>query len=73
MNDTTAQLIARIETCEEALAHLTKANDDLSDIVARQETQIAKMQRRLDMLMAREAEREAQGVEYVADQRPPHW
>jgi hypothetical protein len=25
------------------------------------------------MLMQREAERESEGIEYVADQRPPHW
>jgi len=24
-------------------------------------------------LMQREAERESEGIEYVADQRPPHW
>jgi hypothetical protein len=25
------------------------------------------------MLMQREADRESEGIEYVADQRPPHW
>ncbi|MDA7827138.1 SlyX family protein [Rhodobacteraceae bacterium] len=62
-----------MEKCETALAHLTKSNDELSDIVATQQTQIAVLQRRVDMLLSREAEREAQGTEYVADQRPPHW
>ena len=68
-----AEFNARLEKCETALAHLTKSNDELSDIVATQQTQIAVLQRRVDMLLSREAEREAQGTEYVADQRPPHW
>jgi len=52
---------------------LTRVNDDLSDIVAQQQTKIARLEKRVDLLMAREAEREAQGGEYLADQRPPHW
>jgi SlyX protein len=67
------QLMDRLEKCEIALAHAVKVSDELSDVVAAQETKILVMQRRLEMLMTREAEREAQGVEYVADQRPPHW
>lgn len=63
----------RLEACEIALAHVTKVNDELSDIVAQQQMTIDKLQKRVDMLMTREAEREAQGGEYVADQRPPHW
>ena len=63
----------RLTACEIALAHLTQVNDDLSDVVAQQQTKIARLERRVDILMAREAEREAQGGEYVADQRPPHW
>lgn len=60
---------------EEQLAHLTRTVDDLSDIVARQEKELALMTRRLAMLMEREASREfdAGGSVPLADQRPPHW
>jgi SlyX protein len=63
----------RLTACEIAIAHLTRVNDDLSEIVAQQQTKIARLEKRVDLLMAREAEREAQGGEYLADQRPPHW
>ncbi|MFD1196459.1 SlyX family protein [Seohaeicola saemankumensis] len=60
---------------EEKLAHLIRAVDDLSDVVATQQTEIARLARRVDMLMQREAERESAAGEGVvlADQRPPHW
>lgn len=64
----------RTERLEEAVAHLTRVSDDLSAIVARQEGEIARLTRRLEMLMAREAERESEaGTIPLADQRPPHW
>ena len=55
------------------LAHHIKVNDELSDIVADQSKRIEALERRVGMLMQREAERENEGIEYVADQRPPHW
>jgi SlyX protein len=55
------------------LAHHIKVNDELSDIVADQSKRIEALERRVGMLMQREAERESEGIEYVADQRPPHW
>ncbi|MEM9717571.1 MAG: SlyX family protein [Pseudomonadota bacterium] len=60
---------------EEQIAHLTKTVEELSDIVARQETELAVAKRRLQMLMEREAAREmdAGGTVPLADQRPPHW
>ncbi|SFR32129.1 SlyX protein [Yoonia tamlensis] len=60
---------------EEQIAHLTRTVDDLSDIIARQETELALAMRRLAMLMEREASREfdAGGSVPLADQRPPHW
>lgn len=65
----------RIERLEEAVAHLTRAVDDLSAIVARQEGEIARLGRRVGLLMEREAERETEGGGTIplADQRPPHW
>jgi len=59
---------------EERLAHLLRAVDDLSDIVARQEREIAALTRRVAYLAAREAERaEAPGGPPPADVPPPHW
>lgn len=59
---------------EERLAHLIRAVDDLSDVVARQEREIAVLTRRVAMLLEREAEREAAALSAApADQRPPHW
>ncbi|MCK0120304.1 MAG: SlyX family protein [Yoonia sp.] len=60
---------------EEQIAHLTKTVEDLSDIVARQENELALATRRLAMLMEREAGREMDAGSSVplADQRPPHW
>ncbi|WP_323008886.1 SlyX family protein [Paracoccus sp. (in: a-proteobacteria)] len=64
----------RIERLEVAVAHLTRQTDDLSGIVARQEGEIARLARRVGLLMEREAEREAEtGTIPLADQRPPHW
>lgn len=60
---------------EEQIAHLTRTVEELSDIVARQETELGLAQRRLAVLMEREAGREvdAGGTVPLADQRPPHW
>lgn len=65
----------RVEALEAHIAHLSRAVEDLSDTVARQEGEIARLTRRLDMLMEREAEREAEagGAAPLADSRPPHW
>ncbi|PVH30026.1 SlyX family protein [Pararhodobacter oceanensis] len=60
---------------EEKIAHLTRAVEDLSDVVADQAKLLDVMSRRLGALMQREAEREADSGSSVplADQRPPHW
>ena len=64
-----------MQDIEERIAHLTRAVDDLSDVVARQAGEIAVLERRVRMLMERAAEAEAAGGSSVplADQRPPHW
>ncbi|MTH78670.1 SlyX family protein [Paracoccus aestuariivivens] len=68
------QTLERTERLEEAVAHLTRIADDLSSVVARQEAEIARLARRIGMLMEREAERETEsGTIPLADQRPPHW
>jgi SlyX protein len=60
---------------EEKIAHLTRAVDDLSEVVARQDGEIAVLTRKVEMLMQREAAREVDGggIAPLADQRPPHW
>lgn len=67
--------MARDTGLEERIAHLERTVDDLSEVVARQDGEIARLTRRVEMLMMREAEREvdAGGTVPLADQKPPHW
>ncbi len=60
---------------EERIAHLMKTVDELSDTVARQDKELATLNDRVLMLMAREADRETQGGGGVilGDERPPHY
>jgi SlyX protein len=59
---------------EERLAHLARAVEDLSDVVARQEREIARLSARVALLVEREADREAdRGQVTLDDERPPHW
>jgi len=64
-----------ITRLEEQIAHLTRLVEDLSDVIARQDRTIDTHQRRIEMLMQREATREADtaGSIPLGDQRPPHW
>jgi SlyX protein len=64
----------RTELLEERVAHLTRAVEDLSDVVARQAGEIAVLERRVALLLERAAEEETlQGEAPVANVRPPHW
>lgn len=65
----------KINPLEEQIAHLTRVVDDMSDIIARQEGELAILTNRVRMLMEREASREADvgGSVAIGDQRPPHW
>ena len=60
---------------EEKVAHLLRAVEDLSDVIARQEGEIETLNRRVALLMQREAQRDHDSGEGVplADQVPPHW
>lgn len=64
-----------MDKLEEQIAHLTKTVEDLSDVIARQDTEIALLQRRVQMLLEREADREAAGGGgvVIGDERPPHY
>lgn len=60
---------------QERLAHLERLVEELSDETARQAQQIGVLERRVAMLMQREAERqsEATGGVIIGDERPPHY
>ena len=64
-----------MEHLEEKIAHLTRTVEELSDVVARQDTDIALLKRRVQMLLEREANREQDGGGGVVmgDERPPHY
>jgi len=60
---------------EEKIAHLLRISDDLSDVVAAQASRIDALERRVAVLMEREAAREADdgGGHVFGDERPPHY
>ena len=64
-----------MEKFEAQLAHLERTIDDLSDVIARQDKEIETLKRRVQLLMEREAGREAEGSGGVVmgDERPPHY
>lgn len=63
------------EKIEERLAHLERLADELNEIVTRQTGEIDVLTRRVQMLMEREAAREADGGGgvVIAGERPPHY
>lgn len=64
---------APLTALEERLAHLQRAVDDLSEVVARQDRELAWVRGRLAVLLDREAEREAEAARGAPIDRPPHW
>ncbi len=64
-----------MEQLEEQIAHLTRAVEELSDVVTAQRAEIDRLTRRVEMLMQREAHREAEatGGVVLGDERPPHY
>lgn len=70
MND-----IERITELEIQLAHATRVVEELSDIIAKQADRLDLAERRIQMLMERAAEQEAQSLsgEVVGNQPPPHY
>lgn len=65
----------RITRLEELLAHQSRMVEDLSDVVRGQADRIDRLERRVQMLLARaaEAELDAGGTVPMADQKPPHY
>ncbi|MCG7629111.1 SlyX family protein [Epibacterium sp. MM17-32] len=60
---------------EEQIAYLTRTVDELNEIVTSQQSDIDLLKRRVQMLMEREAQREAEGTggAVFGDERPPHY
>lgn len=67
--DLVAVLTARVEALEGHVAHLEAAQQDMSDMLSRQWTEIDKLARTLELLHGR-----LQQVEPEPENRPPpHW
>jgi SlyX protein len=64
---------AMTEVLEERVAHLMRAVDDLSDVVARQAKELDRLTRLVGLLAEREADRESSGGAPEANVKPPHW
>ena len=64
----------RLEAVEEKLAHLERAVNELSDVVARQQKELDRAtdrhQRLMDKLSAMESDF---GASATADEKPPHY
>ncbi|MBY6046277.1 SlyX family protein [Vannielia litorea] len=60
---------------EEELAHITRAVEDLHEMVVGQGKRLDVMERRVEMLMKRAAESESDntGGVVLGDERPPHY
>ncbi|MFN0115885.1 MAG: SlyX family protein [Paracoccaceae bacterium] len=71
----TDQIMGRLTAAEERIAHLTRAVDELSEVVAAQARVIDGLTRKVALLLGREAEREADAGAAVilGDERPPHY
>ena len=65
----------QVTKLEEQVAHLERICEDLSAMVSKQGAEIERLTRHTQMLMAREADREAAGTGGVilGDERPPHY
>lgn len=63
----------RITALEERVAHLLRANDELSEVVARQDREVALLSKQVRFLLEREAQREEMGTGEVPIDRPPHY
>jgi len=60
---------------EERLAHLERLAEELSEVIAGQARELDRIAARVEMLLRREAEREADGSGGIVlgDERPPHY
>ncbi len=63
----------RIDRLEILAAEQERIIGDLSDVIARQDREIAELQRRLDILARRLVSVEEASAPEIASQKPPHW
>jgi SlyX protein len=65
----------RITELEIQLAHATRMAEELSDVVAEHAKRLEAAEKRIQMLMERAAQAEAESMAGVAigNQPPPHW
>ncbi len=64
-----------MEQMEEQIAHLQRTVDELSGVIAKQDTELRRLTRHVEWLMERERTREAEtsGGIVLGDERPPHY
>lgn len=69
MNDT------RLTHLEEHIAHQDALLEELNEVVTDLRNELDTLNRRVEMLLKRAAEQEADNMQSpaLADQRPPHW
>jgi len=66
--------LERFELIETKLAHVEHTVNELNDVIARQQSEIAMLRARLRQLAERLAGFEApQGASATADEKPPHY
>jgi len=65
----------RLTELEEHHTHQAATLEELNGVVTAQAEQIARLERRVRLLMERAAQMEAEGLSGapMADQKPPHW
>jgi SlyX protein len=63
----------RITALEERVAHLLRATDELSEVVARQDREIERLTKQIRFLLEREAQRDDAVMGEVPVDRPPHY
>ena len=70
-----SDLVSRLTSLEEHLAHQNSLVEELNEVVVEQRKEIDLLNRRVAMLMQRAAEQEADSMSGapLADQKPPHW
>lgn len=67
-------MMSNTTALEERIAHLIRAVDDLSDVVAQQSREIDRLTRLTAMLAAAEVDRQDTGQSApAANVPPPHW
>jgi SlyX protein len=67
------QMELQIRGLEERIAHLTRAVDDMSEIIRDQGDRLARAERAIRSLAERALDQDADASQPPANVRPPHW